>query len=720
MEKVEQPKEFVLSSNQEHIIQVLIRKNPSLDEGLLRKAAAFIAEAHQGQFRKSGMPYTEHPFEVAKILADLHLDTSSVLAGLLHDVVEDTPHTLKELADMFGEDTAFMVDAVTKISAAQEQRIDKTAAKAETYRKLVNAMAKDPRVIMIKIADRVHNMRTMRYMKPDRRQAIAQETLEIYVPLTHRFGLYKFKSELEDLSFKYVNPGEYQQIVDALMVNKEKREAYVKSVIGPLQFKMALEELDCTIQGRTKNIYSIYNKMIRRDCKFEDIFDIFAVRIIVPTISDCYLALGYVHNLWAPLQSRFKDYIATPKPNLYQSLHTTVIGPENKMVEVQIRTKDMDMTAEKGFAAHWAYKLETSRDGEELAWLDQMAQLQKEIPDSQDFLNFLRADLKPGGMTVFTPKGDSVELPPGATVLDFAFAVHTELGLRCIGAKINNEVVNIDKPVPSGATVQILKSQAQEPGPEWMEIVKTVKAKQELRKWMRTSFQQQASDLGKQIWKRELLRVKLPKEKTPAEADLLAKFKTQNITVFYEQIGLGDISIAALQEFLAMLMPAKENADEFKTNIVLYSKESSAEDPYPLPISSDSSLLIHFAHCCSPIPGEPIVGIMMPHQGIEVHNANCSKLATIEKDRILAVTWDDENAQSFDSSIVIETDNRKGITVDILNELSKANVFLSQMSVSSIKYSGRIRMKFKAFRKTQVQKLVDSLRNIEGVREVKH
>ncbi len=716
----EKTNEITLTSNQEHIIDVLIRKNPSLDEGLLRKAAAFIAKAHEGQFRKSGMPYTEHPFEVAKILADLHLDTSSVLAGLLHDVVEDTPHTLQELAEMFGEETAFMVDAVTKISAAQEQRIDKTAAKAETYRKLVSAMAKDPRVIMIKIADRVHNMRTMRYMKPDRRLAIAQETLDIYVPLTHRFGLYKFKSELEDLSFKYVNPVEYQKIVDALMVNKEKRETYVKSVIGPLQFKMALEELDCTIQGRTKNIYSIYNKMLRRECKFEDIFDIFAVRIIVPTLSDCYLALGYVHNLWAPLQSRFKDYIATPKPNLYQSLHTTVIGPENKMVEVQIRTKDMDMTAEKGFAAHWAYKMETSRDGEELAWLDQMAQLQKEIPDSQDFLNFLRADLKPGGMTVFTPKGDSIELPPGATVLDFAFAVHTELGLHCIGAKINNDVVNIDKPVPAGASVQILKSPAQEPGPEWMEIVKTVKAKQELRKWMRTSFQQQASDLGKQIWKRELLRLQVPKDKTPQEVEICEHFKMPTLKDFYEQIGLGELSLATLHQYLQEFSPVEENQNDLKTSIVVFSKEIAADDPYALPISTDSSLLIHFANCCSPIPGEPIIGAMMPHQGIEVHNAHCSKLKEIEKERIIAVTWDDENANSFEVSMVLETDNRKGITIDILNELSKANVFLSRMSVASIKYSGRVRLTFKAFRKSQVDKVIESLKQIEGVREVKH
>lgn len=707
----------VLTTHQEHIIQVLIRKNPSLDENLLRKAVLFIAEAHQGQFRKSGMPYTEHPLEVAKILADLQLDTSSVLAGLLHDVVEDTPHTLKELSEMFGDETAFMVDAVTKISAVQKQK-NKDAEKAETYRKLVNAMAKDPRVLLIKIADRLHNMRTMRYMKPEKRQAIAQETLDIYVPLTHRFGLYKFKSELEDLSFKYVNPVQYQKIVDALIEKKDIREAYVKSVIGPLQFKLALEELDCTIQGRTKNIYSIYSKMLRRNCDFEDIFDIFAVRIIVNSISECYLALGYVHNLWAPLQSRFKDYIATPKPNLYQSIHTTVIGPENKMVEVQIRTHDMDMTAEKGFAAHWAYKMETRRGGEELSWLDQMAKLQAEIPDSMDFLNFLKADLKPKGMPVFTPKGDSVELPPGATILDFAFAVHTELGLHCIGAKINNKVYNIDALVPNGATVQILKSPSQEPGPEWLEIVKTAKAKQELRRWMKTSFIQQAQNLGREIWERELRRSQIENKNYPSEIKACTYFGFSTPEEFFEKLGQGDMSLSQIHKFLNQFSNIQET-ENYEPSVLLYSKEHGVADPYPLTISQNSSLLIHFAKCCSPIPGEEIVGVLIPHHGIEVHNIGCKKLEEFPSERLLAVNWDDDSSRSFETHLSIDTDNRKGITIDILNELSNANVFLVRMSVASVKYYGRIRLTFKAFRKNQVDKILMNIEQIDGVREVR-
>ena len=706
-----------LKSNQEHIIEVLIKKNPELDEALLRAAVTFIAEAHKGQYRKSGMPYTEHPYEVAKILADLKLDMSSVLAGLLHDVVEDTDYTLDEISLKFGRDTAFMVDAVTKISAVQKG--SKTEEKAETYRKLIAAMAKDPRVIMIKIADRLHNMRTLRYMKPEKRKIIAQETLDIYVPLTHRFGLYRFKSELEDLSFQYLNPDEYRKIVDSLLVSKEDREKYIKSVIGPLQIKMALEDFDCFVQGRTKNIFSIHNKMVNRSCQIDDIFDIFAIRIIVESIPECYLALGYVHNLWTPLQSRFKDYIATPKPNLYQSIHTTVIGPENKMVEVQIRTKDMDLTAEKGFAAHWAYKLETERSGEELGWLGRMASLQTEILDSTEFLEFLRIDLKPEGMTVFTPKGDSIELPEGASVLDFAFAVHSELGLRCIGAKINDEVVGIDKIVQNGSTIQIIKSPSQEPSPEWLDLVKTVKAKQELRRWMRTSINQQALSLGKEIWERELRLFKIPAIETPSNEDICLYFGASTIDDFFRRLGQGELPLSDLELFIESKTSYTRSKNPYSLKFFLFSKDKKDfSDQMPIQIGHDSNLLINFASCCSPIPGEPIVGVLVPKKGIEVHNTSCKNVEKVPADQLLAVEWNADDTQSFTTYLLITTDNRQGITIDVLNMLAKSNIFLERMSVSSVKYSGRIRLVFKAFRKKQVHSIMQNIEKIPGVREV--
>jgi GTP diphosphokinase / guanosine-3',5'-bis(diphosphate) 3'-diphosphatase len=705
-----------LQSNQEHIISVLMKKNPALDEIKLRAAVSFIADAHKGQYRKSGMPYTEHPYEVAKILADLKLDTSSVLAGLLHDVVEDTPHTLDEIRAKFGEDTAFMVDAVTKISAAQSEG-KRNVQKAETYRKFIAAMAKDPRVIMIKIADRLHNMRTLHYMKPEKRKVIAQETLDIYTPLTHRFGLYRFKSELEDLAFKYINPDEYQKIVNHLLKSKEDRERYVKSVVGPLQIKMALEDFDCSIQGRTKNIYSIYCKMQNRSCGLDDIFDIFAIRIIVETIPECYLALGYVHNLWTPLQGLFKDYIATPKPNLYQSIHTTVIGPDNKMVEVQIRTKDMDLTAEKGFAAHWAYKLETQRNGEELAWLDRMAKLQSEIPDSVEFLEFLRVDLKQDGLTVFTPKGTSIELPVGSTVLDFAFAVHTELGLHCVGARINDNVVSINKVVPNGATIQVLKSHHQLPKPEWLEIVKTIKAKQELRRWMRTSISEEARVLGKEIWERELRVFKIQKIQQPSDEAVCKYFGAASIDDFYERVGQGEMPLSDLVRFIQPL--AAPELQDAKDDAPIRLLVQNQGERLPVEVDNEASLLIHFSPCCSPIPGEPIVGVLVPKRGIEVHKKTCAKLAKIPVTSLLAMEWKADSAKEFNCHLRIETDNRKGITSDILEKLNKANGFLERMSVTSNETAGRIHAVFRIFRRSQLDVLVRNIENIEGVREVK-
>lgn len=709
----------VLQPSQEHIVQVLMKKNPALDEQKLRSAIAFIAEAHKGQFRKSGMPYTEHPYEVAKIIADMKLDTSSVLAGLLHDVVEDTPHTLSEIKTRFGEDTAFMVDAVTKISAAQKQG-SKIEQKAETYRKFISAMAKDPRVIMIKIADRLHNMRTLQYMKPEKRKIIAQETLDIYTPLTHRFGLYQFKSELEDLAFKYLNPVEYRKIVDHLLSTKEERERYIKSVIGPLQIKLALEDFDCTIQGRTKNIYSIYGKTLSRGCKLDEIFDIFAIRIIVETLPECYLALGYVHNLWTPIQGLFKDYIATPKPNLYQSIHTTVIGPENKMVEVQIRTKDMDLTAEKGFAAHWAYKLETGRSGEELEWIDRLAKLQAEIPNSTEYLNFLRMDLKNGSVTVFTPKGDSIELPEGSTILDFAFAVHTELGLHCVGARINGDVISATSALPNGSTVQILTSHNQNPQPEWLEIVRTEKAKQELRRWMRTSIDKEAQALGKELWLRELRVFKIQKPaEQPKPEEICAFFGVKSVEEFYDRLGQGDMELSELERFIQKIHPEKFRDADPTSPVRLFVTDAADKSQLPVEVGNESSLLIHFANCCSPIPGESIVGALIPKHGIEVHRKDCPRLAEVPESRRISMEWNKDSNQEFSVHLKIETDDRKGITADILDKLSEAKVFIERMSVVSAKKSGRIRLVFRIARRNLLESLVSAIQKVSGVHEVK-
>lgn len=701
---------------QGHLVRFMMNKNPDLDEGLLRKAIGFIAEAHRNQFRKSGMPYSEHPFEVAKILAELRMDTQTVLAGLLHDVVEDTEHSLDAIKNEFGAEVAFMVDAVTKISAAQENR-NKLEQKVATYRKFLVSMAKDPRVIMIKIADRLHNMRTLHYMIPEKRKAIATETLELYAPLTHRFGLYRFKFELEDLCFKNLNPDKYKYIVDRLQQTRDQRESYIRSIIQPLNMKMALENLDCTIQGRPKHLYSIWTKMKSRDCDIDDLFDLFAIRIIVQTIPECYLALGYIHNLWTPMQSRFKDYIATPKPNLYQSLHTTVIGPEGKLVEVQIRTRDMDETAEKGFAAHWAYKLETQRNGQELAWLEQLAKAQGEISDSTEFLEFLRVDLKPQDTTVFTPKGDAIELPHGATVLDFAFAVHTDLGFHCVGARIDDQVLGIDRMVPPGTTIHVLRSNSQEPSPDWLQIVKTNRAKHAMRRWLRTSLSSQASVLGKEIWERELRLFKIHADLHPREKDVCAHFSVPSQEHFFETIGRGDLSLQALHDFLQPYAGDEYIRHQEKGLLSFLLRKGSPEQ-MPVSIGHNESLLIHFAPCCNPLPGDPVMGSLVPGKGIEVHHAECDKLKKSPEDRLIAVQWKEGEAKQFSARLDVEASYRPGLHDEILQALTNQRAVIEKASLINVKGNVRDRFTLKVYNLMQLDTLTRSLKLLSGVRKV--
>ncbi len=702
---------------QGHVVRFMMAKNPALDEEALRDAVKFIAEAHRNQFRKSGMPYSEHPFEVAKILAELRMDTQTVLAGLLHDVVEDTSHSLDAIRQRFGAEVAFMVDAVTKISMAQESR-NKFEQKVATYRKFLVSMAKDPRIIMIKIADRLHNMRTLHYMVPEKRKVIATETLELYAPLTHRFGLYRFKFELEDLSFKYLNPDKYKYIVDRLQQTRDQRESYIRSIIQPLNMKLALENLDCAIQGRPKHLYSIWTKMKSRNCDIDELFDLFAIRIIVDSIPECYLALGYVHNLWTPMQSRFKDYIATPKPNLYQSLHTTVIGPEGKLVEVQIRTRDMDETAEKGFAAHWAYKLETQRNGEELAWLEQLAKAQGEISDSTEFLEFLRVDLTPQDTTAFTPKGDAIELPHGATVLDFAFAVHTDLGFHCVGARIDDQILGIDKVVPPGTTVHVLRSGSQEPTPDWLQIVKTTRAKHALRRWLRASMENQATILGKEIWERELRLFKISAESYPREKDICTHFGTANLQAFHETIGRGDLSLQALHDFLQPYAGDEYIRRKEKGMLSFLMRKDHSAEQMPVPIGQDESLLIHFASCCNPLPGDNVMGCLVPGKGIEVHHAQCATLQKSPEDRLIAVQWQETEHKQFTVRVDVEASYRPGLHEEIVSAVGTARAMVEKASFVNVKANVRDRFTLKVYNLVQLDHLIRTLRQIDGVRKV--
>lgn len=699
---------------QEHLVRTLLGKNPELDESMVRKALEFTQNAHRNQFRKSGMPYAEHPIEVAKILCDLRLDTPTVVAGLLHDVVEDTQHSLEELKEAFGAETVFMVDAVTKISAIQ--KASRQDQKAATYRKLLVGMAKDPRVIMIKLADRLHNLRTLQYMKPEKRKVIAEETLELYAPLTHRFGLNKFRVEMEDLSFKYLHPDQYRAIVDKLQDSRRQREAYVQSVIRPLEMKMNLEALPVNISGRPKHIYSIWQKMKARKCQLDDVFDLFAMRILVETIPECYLALGFVHNLWPPLQSRFKDYIASPKSNLYQSLHTTVIGPEGKIVEIQIRTKDQDETAEKGFAAHWAYKYEAYIENQ-LEWLDQLVKTQNEITDSDEFLEFLRVDLKPQEMVIFTPGGDSISLPHGATVLDFAFAVHTDLGYHCIGARIEEQVVGLETPLNFGSTVHVLRSPNQEPTLDWLQFARTTKAKSAIRRWHRTSLVRQAQSLGKAIWQRELRLLRIPEEKAPKPEQTCAHFDTVTIADFFERLGRGRLALSQLHSFLEShaqdwALPRKEEGSRF------FSRFRRPEAREVVEVGLDENLLVHFSTCCHPLPGDSIAGFLIPEKGIEVHMETCSALNSRAPGEVIPVVWKELGNAQFLARVEVRGINRDHLLEDIISEIGSHGLPIERASVVTNKDTIRDRFTLKVSSISQLEELIRSLRQIPSVKSV--
>ncbi|MGL1934580.1 MAG: bifunctional (p)ppGpp synthetase/guanosine-3',5'-bis(diphosphate) 3'-pyrophosphohydrolase [Fibrobacterales bacterium] len=692
----------------EHLLSYIQKKNNAVDLEQIGKAIIFSIEAHANQFRKSGMPYAEHPIEVAKILADYQVDTATIIAGLLHDVIEDTSFTFNDIKEKFDYEIAFMVDAVTKISALQEKsRIDR---KAETYRKLLLSMAKDTRVIMIKFADRLHNMRTLTYVPSDKKKTIATETLEVYAPLAHRFGLNKIKSELEDLSFKYLNPDQYNFLIQCFFEDKDEREKYIKHVVETLQLKLNAEAIPATVQGRPKNLYSIHKKMSSRGCSFDEIFDLFAIRIIVDDPNSCYSVLGHVHNLWRPLQSRFKDFIALPKSNLYQSLHTTVVGPAEKLIEIQLRTKEMDTVSERGFAAHWSYK-EINDSSHHIDWLDQMVNIQKEISDSSEFLEFFRIDLKPKELIVYTPKGDTISLPDGATVLDFAFAIHTNIGSHCIGAKIDEQFVNIDHVLVYGNRINIIKSEHQQPTLDWLNVCKTHKAKAAVRKWHRKFENSQIVNLGKAILKREYKHLKIIKEHQLKLFDFNNEFGMHKTwDAFFHRLGTGDISIHHLGRYLSQhYMTGPEESKSLVTTPEQY-----------FMVSKQSNMMISFPKCCHPLPGDDIVGYLSHGTGIIIHKVSCSKADNVrENENFIPVQWDSTSDVNYDVRLEVLANNRNQLLDQITTVFSKhSGIAIDRASVVTAGTQARNRFRLKVKDLYQLKEVMDDIKNIPGVLKV--
>ena len=636
------------------------------DLGLVRKAYTFAYNAHRNQLRKSGALYIEHPLETARLLVELKMDPVTVAAGLLHDVVEDTGITIEEVREIFGPEIAQLVDGVTKISELKFQ--SHAEEQAVNFRKMIFSMAQDLRVIIIKLADRMHNMRTLEHLPKKKAERIALETREVYTPLAHRFGIARIKWELEDLSLKALHPAEYNQLVHRIAEKREEREKYIHRIVDPLKAELERHRIPAEIIGRAKTLSSIYEKMVSRNKPFEEIYDLLAIRIIVSKIDECYFALGIVHTLFTPVHDRFKDYIATPKLNMYQSLHTTVVGPEGRMVEIQVRTEEMNRIAEMGIAAHWKYK-EGRHAEDELdrysAWIREMIDWQKDTLDPEEYLDILKTDLFTSEVFVFSPKGDLYKLPIGSTPVDFAFAVHTDIGIHCIGAKVNGKIVALNTPLRSGDSVEIITSANQRPNRDWIAFARTSKAKARIKRWIREAQTEEAVKLGEEILTKGLrrYRIKLPKEKTKCLAE---HFKLGSVDRFYAALGRGEISFKKIVEFLDPEKLATPDADK-KDNLFERFVFKARGTVKGVRVQGVDNLLIRFAKCCHPVPGDPIVGFISKGRGIVVHRRDCVNAVTLMQhpEKNIDVSWDVDGSDSFLVQLRVLSSGRKDFLKDI-------------------------------------------------------
>jgi GTP pyrophosphokinase len=666
----------------ETLIEEIPKYQPGADLDVLERAYRFSAASHQGQQRASGEPYLSHPLEVANLLVDFKMDVTTVTAGLLHDVLEDTTATKADLEREFGGEIAELVDGVTKIGklafSSREER------QAENFRKMLVAMARDLRVLMIKLADRLHNMRTLDYLPADRAKKIAQETLDIYAPLAHRLGMAKVKAELEDLGLRTLNPTDYVDLQKRVAKRRLEREADINQVIAILQRKLSEVGIDSQIRGRPKHFYSIWKKMHDQGREFDEIYDLTAVRVITASVRDCYGALGVIHSLWKPVPGRFKDFIAMPKVNMYQSLHTTVIGPKGDPVEIQIRTREMHRIAEEGIAAHWLYKeRKAGKDklDESLVWLRQLIETQQDTKDPREFMDTVRVDLFPDEVYVFTPKGDVKALPEGATPLDFAYAVHTKVGEHCVGAKVNAKLVPLRFTLRQGDIVEIVTSPNQHPSRDWLKIVKSTRARAKINQWLKVEERARSIELGREMFEREARKYRL----NPTA--LLGGEEIKKAAA--------DFGFAGPDDLMAALGYGKSSVhqvlNKIAPNALLESPEkpkAAASRPAPVDgvrIRGVDDLLVRFARCCNPLPGDPIVGFITRGRGLTVHARDCLTVAksVLDRERLIDVEWDVEEPGKRPVRIAVYIGkDRPGLLSEITGAISARNGNITKAEVT--------------------------------------
>jgi GTP diphosphokinase / guanosine-3',5'-bis(diphosphate) 3'-diphosphatase len=693
--------------------------NPKAQCDLIERAYRFSWNAHKDQLRKSGDPFLAHPVSVALILAEQKLDSVTIAAGLLHDVLEDTAISREAIQKEFGEEILLLVDGVTKIQKFQMK--SRQERQAETYRKLLLSMAQDIRVIIIKFADRLHNLRTLKYLAPDKIATISGETLDIYAPLAHRLGMAKIKWELEDLAFKYLYPQEYKEIVSKVVASRDDREVLVESFAEPLRKALSEENIEATVVGRPKHFYSIYRKMLQRGKPFEEVYDLLALRIITKNLRDCYHALGVIHSIWKPLQDRFKDYISMPKSNGYQSLHTTVFSEKGTILEIQIRTREMNQVAEEGIAAHWLYKENgdpehISKDDSALDWLRNVIEWQKELTDSTEFYEFFKIDLFQAEIFIFTPKGDLISLPKGATVIDFAFAVHTDVGLHCIGAKVDGKIEPIMHVLKSGETVEILQSASKIPSLDWMREAKTPKARSAIRKWLKTTGRHESVELGKKIISTEYKKVNSTTPFIDHVQSLLHHLGITNLDRLYELVGTGELPISRVMRYferksLKRFMPTQMVSKLIRT---LKGKNKGVL------VGGTDNMMVRFAKCCNPIPGDPIIGFVTKGRGISIHRSDCSnaKLFQDNEERKIEVSWDERDQKKYVFPLRIIGEDRPGLLHEIAEAftVSGANVIEASLKTSPPYATGIFKIEIQ--NRNQVKQIFRRIQKVKGVKQI--
>ena len=699
----------------------------NLDFDKIKLALGFAEESHQGQYRKSGDDYIIHPVEVAKILMDMKMDTDTIVAGLLHDVVEDTLIPIADIKYNFGDTVATLVDGVTKLKALPNG----TKNQAENIRKMILAMAENIRVILIKLADRLHNMRTLKFMKPEKQQSISKETLDIYAPLAHRLGMAKIKSELEDMAFSYLHHDEFLEIKRLVDNTKEERKDYIENFIRTLSDLGIKAE----VKGRFKHFYSIYKKMYQKGKEFDDIYDLMGVRVIVEDKATCYHVLGIVHSQYTPVPGRFKDYIAVPKSNNYQSIHTTIVGPLGKFIEIQIRTKDMDDIAEEGIAAHWNYKenKKSSKDDNIYGWLRHIIEFQNESDSTEDFIEGVTGDIDRGTVFTFSPKGDIIELPVGATALDFAFMVHTQVGCKCVGAKVNGRMVTIDHKLKSGDKVEIITSKnSKGPSIDWLDIVVTHGAKGKIRKFLKDENKETVTKIGKDNLEKEASKLGMTLkeiENDPTLKKHMEKNNIPNLDEFYFYIGEKRSRLDILITKIKTTLEKERAASTLTIEEVLKKKEEKKKEgknDFGIVIDGINNTLIRFAKCCTPLPGDEIGGFVTKLTGITVHRKDCANFhAMVEKDpsREIMVKWDENlietkmNKYNFTFTVVLN--DRPNILMEIVNLIANHKINITSVNSYEVKKDGdrivKVKISIEIKGKTEYDYLINNILKLKDV-----